>query len=312
LLSPALREKVSRVSAGRSIASFMREVYEQWSRDRALTHGAALAYYTLFSLAPLLVLVIAVAGLAFGRAAAEGEIVRQMTSLVGADGARQLQEMIAGVSRPRSGIVATAVSLATMILGASGVLGQLQGSLNDIFDAPPRPETRNAVVDALQRRALGLAMILGVGFLLVLSLTVSATLSALHGFIAEHLPRAAVVVPPLNLAISFLGITLLFAMIYKILPNVHLLWRDVWIGAVITAVLFSLGKTLLAIYLGRAGVTSVYGAAGSLVLVLLWIYYSSQLLFLGAEFTEVYARTFGSRRTAGPAPPEGGSLNSGS
>jgi membrane protein len=287
---------LSRVSPNRPISLFLREVYGQWSADRALTHGAALAYYTLFSLAPLLVLVIAVAGLAFGRAAAEGEIVTQMTGLVGADGAQTLQEMIAHVSQPTTGIIATVISLATMFFGASGVVGQLQGSLNQIWEAPPRPATRGAVRDALQRRAIALGMILAVGFLLLVSLTLSAVLSALHQLVAEHVPLAGQLVPPLNFAFSFLVITALFAMIYKLLPDVRLEWRDVWIGAAVTAILFSIGKSLIGLYLGRAGVTSVYGAAGSLVLVLLWIYYSAQLLFLGAEFTEVYARTFGSRQ----------------
>jgi membrane protein len=284
------------VAPDRSLAGFFREVYAQWSADRALTHGAALAYYTLFSLAPLLVLVIAIAGLAFGRAAAEGEIVTQMAGLVGNDGASMLQEMIARASKPTTGIIATVVSLATMLFGASGVVGQLQGSLNQIWDAPPPPATKSAVRSAIQRRALALGMILAVGFLLLVSLVLSAALAALQEFIAQNLPLAGRLVPPLNFVFSFLVITALFAMIYKVLPDVRLEWKDVWIGAAVTAVLFSIGKSLIGIYLGRAGVASVYGAAGSLVLVLLWIYYSAQLLFVGAEFTEVYARIYGSRR----------------
>jgi membrane protein len=284
------------VSPERSVGAFLREVYAQWSGDRALTHGAALAYYTLFSLAPLLVLVIAIAGLAFGRAAAQGEIVTQMAGLVGEDGARMLEGMIVRASQPASGAIATVVSLATMFFGASGVVGQLQGSLNQIWEAPPPAPTSSAVRHALQRRALALGMILGVGFLLLVSLVLSAALSALRDLVAQHLPIAAEVIPPLNFAFSFLVITALFAMIYKVLPDVRLEWRDVWIGSAVTALLFSIGKSLIGLYLGRAGVTSVYGAAGSLVLVLLWIYYSAQLLFVGAEFTEVYARMYGSRR----------------
>jgi len=284
------------VSSDGNLSTFLREVYAQWSSDRALTHGAALAYYTLFSLAPLLVLVIAVAGLAFGRAAAQGEIVKQMAGLVGEDGARMLEGMISRASQPGAGIIATIASLGTMFFGASGVVGQLQGSLNQIWDAPPRPATSSAVRHALERRALALGMILGVGFLLLVSLVLSATLSALRDLVAERLPLASQLVPPLNFLFSFLVITALFAMIYKLLPDVRLQWRDVWIGAAVTAILFSIGKSLIGLYLGRAGVTSVYGAAGSLVLVLLWIYYSAQLLFIGAEFTEVYARLYGSRR----------------
>jgi membrane protein len=292
------------VAPDRSLSGFLREVFAQWSADRALTHGAALAYYTLFSLAPLLVLVIAIVGLAFGRAAAEGEIVAQMAGLVGNDGANMLQEMIARASKPTTGIIATVVSLSTMLFGASGVVGQLQGSLNQIWDAPPPPATRSAVRSAIQRRALAVGMILGVGFLLLVSLVLSAALAALQEFVAQNLPLAGQLVPPLNFLFSFLVITALFAMIYKILPDVRLEWKDVWIGSAVTAILFSIGKSLIGIYLGRAGVASVYGAAGSLVLVLLWIYYSAQLLFLGAEFTEVYARTYGSRQVAPEREPE--------
>lgn len=279
-----------------SVGAFLREVYAQWSEDRALTHGAALAYYTLFSLAPLLVLVIAIAGLAFGKAAAEGEIVSQMEGLVGPDGARMLQGMIEQASRPTSGMVATAASLATMFFGASGVVGQLQGSLNQIWHAPPPDPNSSAVKSALRRRAVAVGLILGVGFLLLVSLAVSAALAALHELVEKNVPLLGELLPPLNLAFSFLVITALFAMIYKLLPDVDLEWKDVWIGAAVTAVLFSIGKSLIGLYLGRAGVASVYGAAGSLVLVLLWIYYSAQLLFVGAEFTEVYARLYGSRR----------------
>ncbi|MCC6639721.1 MAG: YihY/virulence factor BrkB family protein [Deltaproteobacteria bacterium] len=291
-----LREKLRCVSFLRDLSAFLREVYACWSEDRALTHGAALAYYTLFSLAPLLVLVIAVAGLALGRAAAQGEIVAEMADLVGESGARMIEGMVARASAPTTGFVAGIASLATMVFGASGVVGQLQSSLNQIWKAPPPPPTSNAVRSALRRRAVAVGLILGVGFLLLVSLVISAALSALHDLAAAQLPVAAEVVPPINFAFSFLIITSLFAMIYKILPDVRLEWRDVWVGAAITAVLFSIGKSLIGIYLGRAGVTSVYGAAGSLVLVLLWIYYSAQLLFVGAEFTEVYARRYGSRR----------------
>lgn len=279
-----------------AVSAFLREVYSQWSGDHALTHGAALAYYTLFSLAPLLVLVIAIAGLAFGRAAAQGEIVTQLAGLVGPDGARMLEGMIVAASQPTSGIVATVASLATMFFGASGVVGQLQGSLNQIWNAPPPPPTSSAVRSALRRRALAFGMILGVGFLLLVSLALTAALSALHVWIGDKLPLFAELLAPANFALSFFAITALFAMIYKLLPDVNLEWRDVWVGAAVTALLFSVGKSLIGIYLGRAGVTSVYGAAGSLVLVLLWIYYSAQLLFVGAEFTEVYARFYGSRR----------------
>jgi membrane protein len=196
--------------------------------------------------------------------------------------------------------VATALSLVTMIFGASSVVAQLQGSLNQIWNAPP-PETASAVTNVVRRRLLALSVILLGGLLLLISLALSTALSALHQLVAQQASWARLLLPPLNFLLSFAVITGLFAMVYKLLPDVRLEWTDVWIGAAATAVLFTIGKSLIAVYLGRAGVTSVYGAAGSLVVVLLWVYYSAQLLFLGAEFTQVYARTYGSRRSASSA-----------
>jgi len=278
------------------VLDFLREVYGEWRKDNALNLGAALSYYTIFSLAPLLVLVIAIAGLVFGRAAAEGQIVGQIESLVGPAAAKTIEGMITRASGPKASVVATLTSLATMALGASGVFGQLQQALNQIWEATPPP--RRGIRGHIRRRMPAFGMILGVGFLLLVSLVLSAMLAALHDWIAHHLPIASRVLPVLNFALSFAVITTLFAMIYKVLPDVAMHWRDVWLGAAVTALLFTVGKTLIAIYLGRTGVTSVYGAAGSLVLVLLWVYYSAQILFVGAEFTEVYSRRYGSRRGA--------------
>lgn len=275
------------------MTAFFREVYAEWSKDSALTLGAALAYYTIFSLAPLLVLVIAIAGLVFGRAAAQGEIVAQIGGLVGDAGARAIEGMIARASGPKAGVVATVASLVTMALGGSGVFGQLQSSLNRIWEAPP---AQTGLRGQVRRRVIAFSMILGIGFLLLVSLVLSAALAGLHDLIAAHLPMLSVLLPALNFALSFAVITTLFAMIFKVLPDVDMHWRDVWLGAAVTALLFTVGKTLIALYLGRASVTSVYGAAGSLVLILLWVYYSAQILFVGAEFTEVYSRRYGSRR----------------
>ena len=278
---------------------FLREVLAEWQRDRALVLGAALAYYTLFALAPLLVLVIAVAGLALGRAAAQGEIVAQIEGLMGPDGAKMIEGMIVRASRPASGVVATLVSLGTMLLGASGVFGQLQAALDQIFGAEASGRRGGGVRAAVRQRLAYVGMILGIGFLLLVSLVLSAALAAVHDLLAARLPVAARVLPPLNFGLSFVVVSGLFALVYKVLPAVELAWRDVWLGAACTAILFTTGKSLIGIYLGRAGATSVYGAAGSLVLVLLWIYYSAQILLLGAEFTEVYSRRWGSRRAAG-------------
>jgi membrane protein len=278
---------------GKAVLALLREVYEEWQKDNALSLGAALAYYTIFSMAPLLVLVIAIAGLVFGHAAAEGQIVGQIGDLVGAAPAKTIEGMIARASGAKAGIVATAVSLGTMALGASGVFGQLQQSLNLIWEASA---SRSGLRGHLRRRAAAFGMILGIGFLLLVSLVASAGLAALHDLLARDLPLLGRILPIVNFLFSFGVITGLFAMIFKILPDVRLHWRDVWLGAAVTALLFTVGKALIGLYLGRAGVTSVYGAAGSFVLVLLWVYYSAQILFLGAEFTEVYSRRYGSRR----------------
>jgi membrane protein len=276
------------------VGSFAREVFDEWSKDDALSLGAALAYYTIFSMAPLLVLVIAIVGLVFGRAAAQGEIVAQIQDAIGPAPAQMIEGMIARASRPSSGVLATVISLLTMFFGASGVFGQLQSSLNKIWDV--QPKRRGGIRGQLRKRASAFGMILGSGFLLFLSLAASAAMTFVHSLLGQRFPVLSEVLPLANFAISFGVITALFAMILKMLPDVRIEWGDVWLGAAVTALLFTIGKALIGLYLGRAGVTSVYGAAGSLVLVLLWIYYSSQLLFLGAEFTEVYSRRFGSRQ----------------
>jgi len=272
---------------------FLAEVFTEWQKDDALTLGAALAYYTIFSIAPLLVLVIAIAGLVFGRAAAEGTLVTQIQDAMGPAGAKMIEGMIARASKPASGIAATVVSLATMVLGASGVFAQLQSSLNKIWEVQGR---RAGIRGQVNRHVTSATMIAGIGLLLLLSLAASAALGIVHEMIAARFPVLSVVLPLANLALSFAVVTAFFAMIFKLLPDIRIEWRDVTLGAVVTAILFAAGRSLIGLYLGRAGITSVYGAAGSLVLVLLWIYYSAQLLFLGAEFTEVYSRRFGSRR----------------
>jgi membrane protein len=281
-----------------AIFRFLREVFDEWSKDNALTLGAALAYYTVFSMAPLLVMVIAIAGLVFGRADAQGEIVTQVQGLLGQAGAELIESMIERASEPKSGVLATVISLATMLFGASGVFAQLQGSLNQIWGA----ETlrRTGVRGQLHRRVMSFSMILGIGFLLLVSLALTTLLSGLHEAIDRYLTVPTEALSLANFGLSFAVVTALFAMIFKILPDARIEWRDVWLGAGVTALLFTIGKWLIGMYLGRAGVTSVYGAAGSLVLVLLWVYYSSQLLFMGAEFTEVYSRRYGSRQQVDP------------
>lgn len=266
----------------------------EWSQDNAARLAAALAYYTVFSIAPLLIIAIAVAGLAFGREAAEGEIVAQLRSLVGQSGAELIQAMIQSASQPAAGVLATVIGLATLLFGATGVFGELQSALNTIWNVQPKPV--NGVIAFVRTRFLSLTLVLGIGFLLLVSLVLSAVLAGISTWVRGYVGDIAVIAQAINLALGFGVITLLFAMIYKLLPDLSVAWSDVWVGAVITALLFSVGRLLIGLYLGNSSVASTYGAAGSLVVVLVWVYYSAQILFLGAEFTQVYARTYGSRR----------------
>jgi len=281
----------------KSVFSLLKETFQEWKDDDALDLGAALAYYTIFSLAPLLLVVISIAGLVFGREAVQGQLVGQIQGLVGHDGAEAIQTMIANAGRHGSGVLATVIAVVTILFGATGVFGQLQKTLNKIWGVEPKPGL--GLKGLLKARALAFGMIVGIGFLLLVSLVVSALLSGLGSYLTGLFPGAAVVLNLLSAVISLAVITLLFAMIYRILPDVEISWRDVWVGAAATAVLFTIGKYLIGLYLGHSSVASVYGAAGSLVVVLLWVYYSSQILFFGAEFTQVYACAYGAEIVPG-------------
>ncbi len=276
-----------------AIWGLLKETVSEWSEDRVPRLGAALAYYTGFSLAPLLLIMISIAGLVFGREAVQGQIVEQLRGLVGNEGAEAIQGMMQSAARPRTGAFAAAISVATLLFGASGVFGALQDSLNTIWEVTPKPG--RGVLGLIKDRFISFTMVLGMGFLLLVALFVSAALVALGTFLGGILPAPEFVLQAINLVVSFAVITLLFAMIYKVLPDVEIRWGDVWIGAAFTALLFILGKFALGLYLGKSSMSSAYGAAGSLIVVLLWVYYSAQILFFGAEFTQVYANRFGSR-----------------
>jgi membrane protein len=273
----------------KSLWQVLKETAKDWSEDKAARLAAALAYYTIFSLAPLLIIIIGIAGLVFGRQAVQGQLVGQIQGVVGQQGAQLIQTMIQGASKPSSGIIATVIGAVTLLVGAMGVFGQLQDSLNTIWEVKPRPG--RGFLAVVKDRLASFLMVLGIGLLLVVSLVISAAVSA-FGQEAGRLLGSSAVAQVLNFLVPFLVITLLFAMIFKVLPDVEISWREVWVGAAVTALLFSVGRILLGLYLGRAGTTSAYGAAGSLVIVLLWIYYSAQILFFGAEFTQVYARRY--------------------
>jgi membrane protein len=257
-----------------------------WLEDRAPSMGAAMAYYMVFSLAPVLILVIAVAGLVFGQAAAQGAIVKQLGDLMGIEGAAALQAMIASAAHKRAGIVATLIGSGTLLIASTAVFGELQAALNVIWKVQRR---RKALIALARERLLSLSLILALGFLLLVSLVLSAALTAFGQYLNGVFPGLPVMLRILHLALSFALMSVLFAMIFKILPDTPVAWQDVWVGAMTTALLFSVGKYLIGLYIGSSNVASTYGAAGALVIILLWIYYSAQILLFGAEFTKACA-----------------------
>jgi membrane protein len=275
----------------RTLRDLVMETFSEWNKDNASRLAAALSYYTIFSVAPLLIIAIAVAGLVFGRKAATEQLVGEIRDLVGNDGAQVIQSILQNASKTTSGILATCIGVVTLLVGASGAFGQLQDSLNTIWEV--RPKAGRGVKGVLRDRALSFSMVLFIGFLLMVSLLLSAFLSGIGKYLADLLPMSSVVLQGMNFGISLGVTTFLFALIFKVLPDAYIRWRDVWVGSAVTALLFSLGRFLIGLYLGRSSVSSAYGAAGSLVVLLLWIYYSAQILFLGAEFTQVYANKFG-------------------
>jgi membrane protein len=270
----------------------LKESFKEWNDDDALSLGAALAYYTIFSLAPMLLIAISVAGLVFGREAAQGELVGQMRGLVGQQGAEAIQTMVANAGKQGSGVLGTIIGIVTILFGATGVFAQLQSSLNKIWNVEAKPG--KGIWSFLRNRILSFGMVLGIGFLLLVSLAVSAAIAALDTYVTGIFPGAEVLIGIVTAVFGLAVITFLFAMIFRFLPDVKIAWKDVWVGAVTTSVLFLIGKVLIGLYLGNSSVASTYGAAGSLVILLLWIYYSTQILFFGAEITQVYARRYGS------------------
>jgi membrane protein len=275
--------------------TLIKESFQEWQKDGALDLGAALAYYTIFSLAPLLLVALAVAGLLWDRGQIQGQLIAQLQGLMGQQGAQAVQTMLENAGQQHgSGVFAGIIAVVTILFGATGVFVQLQNALNKVWDVEARPGL--GIWSFVKTRLISFGMVLGIGFLLLVSLVVSTAVSAIGKWATGMLPAGSeALMQGLTFVVSFAFITLLFAMMFKFLPDVEIGWRDVWIGAVVTALLFTLGKFLIGLYLGKSSIASTYGAAGSLVIVLLWIYYSSQILFLGAEFTQVYATRYGSQ-----------------
>ena len=275
--------------------------YTKWAKDHAQSLGAALAFYAVFSLAPLLLIVIAIAGSVFGQEAAQGQIIGQIQGLVGEESANAIQSMIEEARKPAAGIIATVLAMVMLLLGATGVFAQLQEALNTIWSVEEKPG--EGLWKLLKDRFVSLMAVLGTGFLLLISLIISAGLSAIGAALGNFLPVPGFLLQIINFFVSFAIVTLLFAMIYKLLPDISIQWGDVWIGAIIASLLFTIGKFLIGLYLGKSDVGIAYGAAGSLVVILIWVYYASQIFLFGAEFTAVYAHSRGSRlASSSPVP----------
>ncbi len=275
------------------IFHLLRETFNEWNEDKAPRLAAALAYYTAFSIAPLLVITVSIAGLAFGEDAVQGHLRYQIQGLVGGQAAGAIEEMLTNFHHPDTGILATVIGLVTLLLGAAGLFGQLQDALDTIWEVAPKPG--QGILSIIRQRFISFTMVLGIGFLLLVSLVISAAVSAVGNFVSVHVAPPQFALQVVNFLISFGITTLLFAVIYKVLPDARIAWRDVWMGAAVTSLLFNIGKLLIGLYLGNSTIGSAYGAAGSFVVLLLWINYSAQILLFGAEFTQVYARTYGSR-----------------
>ncbi|RUT05290.1 hypothetical protein DSM106972_041110 [Dulcicalothrix desertica PCC 7102] len=275
------------------VVSLFKETFEEWSKDKASRLAAALSYYTIFSIAPLLIIIIAVVGAVFGEEAARGAIEVQLRGLVGQESAALIQGAIQSASQPQQGTIASAISVLVLLFGATGLFTELQDSLNTIWEVQPKPG--RAVKNMIRQRFLSFTMILGIGFLLLVSLVMSTALSATVGYFQNLLPGIDGIWQLVTFFVSFVVTTILFGLIFKVLPDVKIAWSDVLIGASITSLLFSIGRYLLGFYLARATFNSTYGAAGSIVVILFWVNYAAQILFFGAEFTQVYARRYGTQ-----------------
>ena len=279
--------------------SICKRTVKAWNDDRIPLHGAALAFYSVLSIGPVLLIIMSVAGLVFGHDATSGYMIGQMRRLIGEQGAGAIEDILLHSRSPAKSLLATAIGVGTLLFSASGFFGQLQLALNTIWKVP---EDRAGMFDVVKKRLLSFGLIAGISLLLLFSLVVSAGIEAFTAAFNGYLPD--VVLPVSNFVVSIVVTTLLFAMTFRILPDIDIRWSDVWVGAVITALLFALGKYLIGLYLGRSAFASTYGAAGSLIALLTWVYYSAQIFFLGAEFTKVYATASGESLAAKHARTE--------
>lgn len=285
---------MTRGFSAKTIWLLLRDTVTKWQKDNVSLWAAAIAFYTIFSIAPLLIIAIAIAGAVFGREAAQIQIVEQIQELIGKQGAQAVQVMIQNSQQPGSGgTLATLFGIATLLLGASAIFAQLQEALNTIWNVRSQPGLN--LKNFVQKRLLSFAMVLVIGFLLIVSLIVSAVLAAIANFFGHLFPGWIRLGQILNFIFSLGGTTVLFALIYKVLPDLKIAWSNLWIGATVTALLFNFGKFLIGLYLGNSTIGSSYGAASSLVIVLIWVFFSAQILLLGAEFTQVYTQRYQSK-----------------
>jgi membrane protein len=282
-------------------AGLLKDTFKDFSDDECPVRAAALSYYIVFSLPPLLILILLIAGAVFDPAQVQAALATQMGGFMGAEGANEIRTIMEQAERPGGRGLKAVLGIAAIIFGATGSFLQLQSALNRAWEVEPDPK-QGGIKNMIFKRVLSLGMILGVAFLLLVSLALSAALSAVGGMIGRMIPGGSEVVAHIfNFVLSFVVITGLFAAIYKVLPDARIAWKDVWVGAVVTALLFTIGKFLLGLYLGRSNPGEAFGAAGSLALLLVWIYYSSMIVLLGAEFTQAWAI----RKGAGIVPKEG-------
>ena len=284
----------------RQVFALLKQTLDEWLDDRGFTRSASLSYYTVFSIAPLLLIAVAVAGFVFGKDAVTGELERELQGLVGESGATAIQEMMKSAGKRSGGIVATVLGIVMLFVGSTGAFVELQDTLNDMWGVDKNKSS--GVLGFLRARVLSLAMVLVIAFLLLVSLVVSTGLAAMGAYAGGVFPGWQVALQVVNLLVSFAVITALFAAIYKVLPNTEVAWKNVWLGAAFTSVLFAIGKMIIGLYLGKSSVSSSYGAAGSFAVLLIWINFSSMILFFGAEFTQVLSRSRGGEH---PKPDTG-------
>lgn len=278
----------------KGLYEILRDSFINFNKDKCLKFSAALAYYTIFSIAPMLIIIIYLVGLFYGQEAIQGEIYNQINELVGKEAAFQIQEIIKNSAKSKSGMVATTIGLVTLFIGATGVFSEIQDSINTIWGLKPKPQ--KGLLTFIINRLLSFSMVVSLGFLLLVSLVINALLGALNSKLHQFFPEITIYVfQVINLVLTFGVVTFLFAIIYKMLPDAVIKWKDVWVGSMTTAVLFIGGKSAIGYYLGQSDVGSTFGAAGSIIIILIWVNYSSVILYFGAEFTQCYAMKWGSR-----------------